>query len=92
MLTTNDCYDNELLPVLIEAIAEPIPKLGNDRAYEGHHNYAYLEKRQIEVIIQSRKDTRIKQYSNYKAAVLKLDEIIRAIITLERKGWKEGSD
>jgi len=91
-LTTNDCHDKEMLSALVEAIDEPIAKLGGDGGYESHHNYEYLAKRQIEAIIPPRKDACIKQHGHCNAIPLTRDEIIRAIRKLGRKGWKEARD
>ena len=92
MLTTNDYHDKEILSALVEAIDEPIAKLGGDGGYESHHNYKYLEEHLIEAVIPPRKDARIKQHGNGDNVPLRRDEIIRAIRKLGRKGWKKASD
>jgi hypothetical protein len=88
-LTTNSVTDEQALPVLLNAIADPIHTLTGDGAYDKWSVYRILQSRGILPIIPPRKNARIKRHGNGHADPLARDEAIRAIRVFGRRRWKQ---
>ena len=90
--TENSVDDAAQVTPLLEQIDAEIARLGGDGSYDKHKVFKALANPShpgpIEPIIALRKDAKIQQHGNCKAAPQARDEILRAIRHKGRKHWK----
>lgn len=87
-VTANDKKDGQLLAPLLAGIADDIEQVSADGAYDQRDCYDTLSERDIKAAIPPRKDAKIWQHGNTKAAPHPRDENLRAIRKHGRKKWK----
>ena len=91
-LTENSVDDAAQVTPLLEQIDAEVARLGGDGSYDKHKVFKALANPShpgpIEPIIALRKDAKIQQHGNGKAAPQARDEILRAIRHKGRKHWK----
>ena len=90
--TENSVDDAAQVTPLLEQIDAEVARLGGDGSYDKHKVFKALANPShpgpIEPIIALRKDVKIQQHGNCKAAPQARDEILRAIRHKGRKHWK----
>ena len=90
--TENSVDDAAQVTPLLEQIDAEVARLGGDGSYDKHKVFKALANPShpgpIEPIIALRKDAKIQQHGNCKAAPQARDEILRAIRHKGRKHWK----
>ena len=95
-LTENSIDDASQVTPLLEQIDAEVARLGSDGSYDKHKVFKALANPShpgpIEPIIALRKDAKIQQHGNGKAAPQARDEILRAIRHKGRKHWKQQRD
>ena len=91
--TENSVDDAAQVIPLLEQIDAEVAQLGGDGSYDKHKVFKALANPShpgpIEPIIALRKDAKIQQHGNCKAAPQARDEILRAIRHKGRKHWKQ---
>ena len=91
--TENSVDDAAQVTPLLEQIDAEVARLGGDGSYDKHKVFKALANPShpgpIEPIIALRKDAKIQQHGNCKAAPQARDEILRAIRHKGRKYWKQ---
>lgn len=90
-LTENSVSDDEMADALLQQIAQPLEAYAADGSYDKRKVYTSLQTRapNARVLIPPRKNARIWQHGNTRAARLKRDENLRAIRRQGRKKWKQ---
>ncbi|OWY59110.1 IS5/IS1182 family transposase, partial [cyanobacterium TDX16] len=91
VVTTNDVADCEVLPQLLDAIAEDVAQVTGDGAYDTKDCYDAIEQREATAIIPPRRNAKIWQHGNCKALPHPRDENLRRIRQVGRKRWKQES-
>ena len=95
-LTENSVDDAAQVEPLLEQIDPDVETLSGDGGYDKHKVFEALadppQKEPIEPIIALRKDAKIQQHGNTKAAPRPRDQILRGIRKKGRKGWKQQSE
>ena len=76
---------------LLAQIDQEIDLAAMDGAYDEHRIHALLAEQGTKGLIPTSKDARIKKRGNATGPPLPRDEILRAIRSLGRSGWKEQS-
>ena len=91
--TENSVDDAAQVTPLLEQIDAEVARLGGDGSYDKHKVFKALANPShpgpIEPIIALRKDVKMQQHGNGKAAPQARDEILRAIRHKGRKHWKQ---
>ncbi|MDZ4877600.1 MAG: IS5 family transposase ISAcma6 [Chroococcidiopsis cubana SAG 39.79] len=90
-VTTNDVADCEVLPELLDAIAEDIAQVTGDDAYDTQDCYDTIDQRGASAAIPPRRNAKIWQHGNRKAPPHPRDESLRRIRQVGRKRWKQES-
>ena len=90
-VSTNDVTDDEMLPVVLNAIDEAITieKVCGDGGYDRTNSYQAIKKRRAKAVIPPRKDAKIQQHGNSNAPPLDRDQNLRRIRKVGRKRWKQ---
>lgn len=91
VVTTNDYHDSEVLPDILDGIAEEIEQVSGDGGYDTFGCYDAIEQRQAKGVIPPRKDAKIHQHGNCKAPPHPRDQHLRRIRKVGRKRWKKES-
>jgi len=97
VLSSNNMSDGEVLPQLLEQVAEPIAQLSGDGGYDQRPCYEALQERQkeqelaLKVTIPPRHGARIWRHGNSQEERLARDENLREIRRVGRARWKEES-
>ncbi len=93
LLTANSVSDDEMAETLLQQITQPIDSLAADGSYDKHKVYASLHTHSpaARVLIPPRKNARIWQHGNTRAARLPRDENLRYIRQHGRSSWKRES-
>ena len=91
LLTENSVSDDATVKELLEQIEQTLLACAADGAYDKRKVYDALNEHspEVELLIPPRKDARIWQHGNSKAAPLKRDENLRYIRKHGRQQWKE---
>jgi len=93
LLTDNRVSDDTAVPLLLDQIEAALVVCAADGAYDKRKVYTALNTHSptVKILIPPRKNARIWQHGNTKAARLKRDENLRAIRQQGRQGWKTTS-
>ena len=97
VLSSNNMSDGEVLPQLLEQVAEPLAQVSGDGGYDQRGCYEALQKRQeeqkqpLQVTIPPRRGARVWKHGNSKGQKQKRDENLREIRRVGRKRWKQQS-
>ena len=91
VVTTNDVGDCEVLPQLLDAIAEDIAQVTGDGAYDTQGCYDTIDQWGASAAIPPRRNAKIWQHGNRKAPPHPRDENLRRIRQVGRKRWKQES-
>lgn len=92
VVSTNDWHDGQILPQLLEGIAEEIEQVSGDGAYDGRSCYAAIEQRQAKAVIPPRQGAKIWQHGNCQGVPHPRDHNLRRIRKVGRAKWKRESD
>ncbi len=87
-VTYNDKKDGQLLEPLLKQIKGDIEQVSADGAYDHGDCYTVLSNRNIKAGVPPRKNAKIWQHGNCKAAPHPRDENLRAIRKHGRSKWK----
>jgi hypothetical protein len=92
-LTENSISDDGMAETLFQQLEEPIAALAADGSYDKRKVYISLQAHSpdAQVLIPPRKNARIWQHGNTRAARLKRDENLRYIRKHGRTAWKRES-
>lgn len=90
-LTENSVSDDAMADALLQQVKQPIATYAADGSYDKRKVYTSLQTQapQARVLIPPRKNARIWQHGNTRAARLKRDENLRAIRRQGRNKWKQ---
>jgi hypothetical protein len=90
-VSTNDVTDDEMLPVVLNAIDESITieKVCGDGGYDRTNSYQAIKNRRAKAVIPPRKDAKIQQHGNSNDPPLDRDQNLRRIRKVGRKRWKQ---
>jgi hypothetical protein len=88
VVTTNSSHDSQLLPDLLEQVAEEIVQVSGDGAYDRRICYHAIRQRQARAAIPPQHNAKIWQHGNTKADRLARDENLRRIRQVGRATWK----
>jgi hypothetical protein len=91
VVTTNDFKDSQLLPDLLEQVADEINQVSADGAYDSRGCYDAIRGREARAAIPPQKRARIWQHGNTKRERHIRDENLRAIRQKGRREWKRTS-
>ena len=91
VVTSNDYHDSQLLPALLEQVAEALTQVTGDGAYDRRTCYDAIRKRQARAVIPPQHNAKIWQHGNTKAERLARDENLRRIRQVGRARWKRES-
>lgn len=91
VVTTNGFKDSQLLPDLLEQVADEINQVSADGAYDSRGCYDAIRGRQARAAIPPQKRARIWQHGNTKRERHIRDENLRAIRQKGRREWKRES-
>ena len=91
-ISTNDFKDSQLVPDLLEQVADQITQVSADGAYDSRNCYDALRAREARAAIPPRKGARIWQHGNTQAERHVRDENLRVIRRTGRARWKRESD
>ena len=91
LVTTPDWSDEEILPDLLDQIADEIAEVKTDGAYDTRDCYAAIRARGAKAIIPPRRTAKIWQHGRSKAPPLDRDQHLRAIRARGRRAWKQES-
>lgn len=89
-VTTNDYRDSEILPSLLDAVADEIAQVSADGAYDTFGCYDVIEQRQAQAAIPPRKDAQPLQ-PDATAPSHPRDQTLQRIEQVGRKAWKHES-
>lgn len=92
VVSTNDVSDAEVLPDILDAIADEIEQVSADGAYDQRKCYDAVRERKAKAVIPPRKRAKIWQHGNSKAERHNRDENLRRIRKVGRKAWKRESN
>lgn len=87
-VTRNNKKDGQLLAPLLDKVDDEIKQVSADGAYDQKDCYSAIAKHQAKAAIPPRKDAKVWQHGNCKAAPHPRDENLRAIRKHGRKKWK----
>jgi hypothetical protein len=93
VLTENSISDDAVVKEMLEQIEPTLLSCAADGAYDKRRVYNVLNEHspEVEILIPPRKNARIWQHGNSKAARLKRDENLHYIRKHGRQQWKEDS-
>jgi IS5 family transposase len=91
VVTTNSFKDSQLLPDLLEQIAEEVEQVSADGAYDTRNCYEAVRARGARAAIPPQKGARIWCHGNTKGERHIRDENLRRIRQVGRAAWKRGS-
>lgn len=89
VLTENSGHDADQVDDLLDQIDKPVDQFCGDSAYDQWKVYDRLMENEIEAIIPSRRNAKIKQHGNASQMPISRDEAIRGIRHMGRKAWKK---
>jgi transposase len=89
--TTNNYHDSQVLGDILDGVEGEIFQVSTDGAYDTKSCYEQIEQREAKAVIPPRKNAKIQQHGNCKAAPLIRDENLRAIRQIGRQKWKRES-
>ncbi|MEM7758000.1 MAG: IS5 family transposase [Cyanobacteria bacterium P01_A01_bin.40] len=92
VVTTNDYHDSQILEDILNGVEDEISQVSADGAYDTNDCYEKITDRQARAAIPPRKNARIQQHGNCKAAPLPRDENLRGIRQMGRKKWNRESN
>jgi IS5 family transposase len=92
VVTTNDFKDSQLLPDLLDQVADEIKQVSADGAYDSRNCYEAIRGRGARAAIPPRKGARIWRHGNTKAERHIRDENLRRIRRVGRAAWKRQSN
>ncbi len=90
-VSTNDFKDSQILPDLLEQVADELQQVSADGAYDSRNCYDALRQREARAAIPPRDGAKIWQHGNTKAERHIRDENLRAIRRRGRAHWKRES-
>jgi IS5 family transposase len=88
VVSTNSFKDSQLLPDLLEQVADQISQVSADGAYDSRNCYDAIRERKARAAIPPQKRARIWQHGNMKSERHIRDENLRAIRRKGRREWK----
>lgn len=91
VVSTNSFKDSQVLPDLLEQVADEIEQVSADGAYDSRNCYDAIREREARAAIPPQKRARIWQHGNMKAERHIRDENLRAIRKKGRREWKRES-
>lgn len=91
VVSTNDIADCEVMPELLDAIAQEIEQVSADGAYDTKDCYDAIEQREATAAIPPRRNAKIWQHGNCQAPPHPRDENLRRIRQVGRQRWKRES-
>lgn len=91
VVTTNDVAECEMLPQLLDVVAEDIAQVTGDGAYDTKDCYDAIDQREATATIPPRRNAKIWQHGNRKAPPHPRDENLRRIRQVGRQRWKQES-
>jgi IS5 family transposase len=92
VVSTNDFKDSQLLPDLLEQVADELSQVSADGAYDSRNCYDAIREREARAAIPPQKRAKIWQHGNTKAERHIRDENLRAIRQKGRREWKRESN
>lgn len=92
VVSTNSFKDSQLLPELLEQVAEELSQVSADGAYDSRNCYDAIRAREARGAIPPQKRAKIWQHGNTKAERHIRDENLRAIRRTGRREWKRASN
>lgn len=92
VVSTNSFKDSQILPDLLEQVADEIKQVSADGAYDSRNCYDAIRAREARAAIPPQKRARIWQHGNTKAERHIRDENLRAIRRVGRAAWKRESN
>ena len=91
MVSDPGVTDEEMVPPLLEQVANPVQSMAGDGAYDRRTVYAELDRRGARALIPPRRDAVIWRHGNSAGPRLARDENLRRIRQVGRQAWKEES-
>lgn len=88
VVTTNDAHDSQVLPDLLDQVAEDLAQVSGDGAYDRRTCYEAIKQRHARAAIPPQHNAQIWQHGNTKAERLARDENLRRIRPVGRAAWK----
>jgi IS5 family transposase len=92
VVSTNSFKDSQILPDLLEQVAEEIAQVTADGAYDSRNCYDAIRAREAQAAIPPQKRAKIWQHGNTKAERHIRDENLRQIRQKGRAQWKRESN
>ncbi len=92
VVSTNSFKDSQVLPDLLEQVADEIYQVTADGAYDSRNCYDAIRQREARATIPPQKRAKIWQHGNTKAERHIRDENLRAIRRKGRAAWKRESN
>lgn len=89
--STSDVSDDELLPEMLADVPGKVGQVSGDGSYDKRKCYDAIRARTARAVIPPRRDARIWQHGNRKAARHARDENLRRIRAVGRKVWQRES-
>jgi IS5 family transposase len=91
VVSTNSFKDSQILPDLLEQVADELKQVSADGAYDSRNCYDAIREREAGAAIPPQKRARIWQHGNTKAERHIRDQNLRAIRRKGRREWKRES-
>jgi hypothetical protein len=91
VVSTNSFKDSQILPDLLEQVADQITQVSCDGAYDSRNCYEAIGQREARAAIPPQKRAKIWQHGNAKAERHIRDENLREIRRKGRAAWKRES-
>jgi hypothetical protein len=91
MVSDPGVTDAEMVPPLLEQVADPVASAAADGAYDRRPVYEALDGRGAGAVIPPRRDAVIQRHGNTSGPRLARDENLRRIRRIGRSAWKEES-
>jgi len=91
VVTTNSSPDSQVLPELLDQVAEEIAQVSSDGGYARRTCYEALRARQARVTIPPQHNAKIWRHGNTKAARVARDQNLRRIRQVGPRAWKRES-
>jgi len=91
VVTTNNYHDSQVLPDLLEQVAEELTQVSGDGGYDRRTCYAAIQARHARATIPPQRNAKIWQHGNTKAEPLARDQNLRRIRQVGRATWKRES-
>lgn len=91
VVSTNNFTDGQVLPDLLEQVADEITQVSGDGGYDKRNCYEAIGARGARAAIPPQRNAKIWQHGNTKAERLARDENVRACRQKGRAAWKRES-